>query len=166
MNSEILKRLETEIAREIEKIEGLEPGTEKHAAAVESLAKLYKLRIEEGKVEYEHHEKMRAEDMHHEIESRRLEMDEAHYQNDAEDRLHQMNAEIEVKNAEIALRDAELNERAKDRYFNLGFNVAAGLGKAYCFAKWLTIGLLFEEKGTYTSPTFKLVWSKFSPFKK
>lgn len=142
--NEILKKLEDEISKEIENLGSLEPGTEKHTAAVESAAKLLRLRLDEKK----------------------LEMEDAHYQNDAEDRLHQINAEIEVKNAEIALRDAELNERAKDRYFNLGFNVAAGLGKAFCFAKWLTVGLLFEEKGTYTSPTFKLVWSKFSPFKK
>ncbi len=142
--NKIFKQLEEQISKEIENLESLEPGTEKHAAAVESLTKLLRLRLDEKK----------------------LEMEDAHYQNDAEDRLHQINSEIEVKNAEIALRDAELNERVKDRYFNLGFNIAAGLGKAFCFSKWLTTGLLFEENGTFVSPTFKLVWSKFNPFKK
>lgn len=142
--NEILKQLGEQISKEIENLESLEPGTEKHTAAVESLAKLHRLRVEELK----------------------LEMEEAHYQNDAEDRLHQMNAEIEVKNAEIALKDAELNEKTKDRYFNAALKVAGKIFEAACFAKWLAIGLEFEEKGSFVSPTFKLVWSKLNPFKK
>ncbi len=43
------KRLDEEISKELENLKTLEPGTEEHSAAVESLSTLYKLKIEEDK---------------------------------------------------------------------------------------------------------------------
>lgn len=49
MNDEIMELLGEEIKSEIEDLSSLEQGSEEHTKAVESLAKLYKLRIEETK---------------------------------------------------------------------------------------------------------------------
>lgn len=54
MGKEIKKMLDEEIKSEIDDISSLEVGTEKHSSAVDSLVKLYKLKIEEEKTTVEH----------------------------------------------------------------------------------------------------------------
>lgn len=47
MENQVKNLLEDEIKTEIEKLASLEPGSDKHTAAVKSLSELYKLNIEE-----------------------------------------------------------------------------------------------------------------------
>ena len=49
MGREIKMLLEKEIKNEIENLSSLEPGSETHSTAVESLAKLYKVKLDEDK---------------------------------------------------------------------------------------------------------------------
>lgn len=57
MGEEIKGLLEEEIKSEIENLSSLETGSQQHSAAVESLAKLYKLKIEEDKSSMDYREK-------------------------------------------------------------------------------------------------------------
>lgn len=54
---ELRKTLDEEIKHELEKISSLETGSEEHATAVESLTKLYKLKMEETKTDLEREDK-------------------------------------------------------------------------------------------------------------
>ena len=57
MDEEIRKLLEEEIKTEIRDLSTLEPGSKEKSTAIEDLAKLYKLRIEETKNEWDFSEK-------------------------------------------------------------------------------------------------------------
>ena len=57
MDEEIRKLLEEEIKAEIRDLSTLEPGSKEKSTAIEDLAKLYKLRIEETKNEWDFSEK-------------------------------------------------------------------------------------------------------------
>ena len=75
MGEEIKELLEEEIKSEIENLSSLEAGSQQHSAAVESLAKLYKLKIEEDKTSMDYYEK--EENRNTEIDLKRNQMDEA-----------------------------------------------------------------------------------------
>ncbi len=62
MDEEIRKSLEEEIKTEIRDLSTLEPGSKEKSTAIEDLAKLYKLRIEETKNEWDFNEKYESRD--------------------------------------------------------------------------------------------------------
>lgn len=57
MGEEIKTLLEEEIKSEIKNLSSLETGSEQHSTAVEDLAKLYKLKIDEDKIAIEYLDK-------------------------------------------------------------------------------------------------------------
>ncbi len=75
MGEEIKGLLEEEIKSEIENLSSLEAGSQEHSTAVESLAKLYKLKLEEDKSSIEHMEKMDNREI--DVDFKRAQMDEA-----------------------------------------------------------------------------------------
>ena len=75
MNEEIKELLEEEIKAEIENLSSLEAGSEKHSVAVESLAKLYKLRLDETKNEMDCRDK--SENRENDIDFKRVQILEA-----------------------------------------------------------------------------------------
>ena len=62
MDEEIRKLLGEEIKAEIRDLSTLEPGSKEKSTAIEDLAKLYKLRIEETKNEWDFNEKYESRD--------------------------------------------------------------------------------------------------------
>ena len=62
MDEEIRKLLEEEIKAEIRDLSTLEPGSKEKSTAIEDLAKLYKLRIDETKNEWDFNEKYESRD--------------------------------------------------------------------------------------------------------
>jgi len=62
MDEEIRKLLEEEIKREIRDLSTLEPRSKEKSTAIEDLAKLYRLRIEETKNEWDFTEKYESRD--------------------------------------------------------------------------------------------------------
>jgi hypothetical protein len=114
---EIRNLLEEEIKSEIEDLSALTPGSEEKSAAIDDLAKLYKLKIEETKCETDSNKE-------------------------------------------------QLAEQVKDRYFKLGIAAAEIVLPLIFYAFWMRKGFKFEEEGTYTSTTFKGLFSRFRPTKK
>ena len=100
-------------------------GSKEKADAIDDLATLYKLRIEEVKAEMDLDDKVDARD--------------------SEDRY----------------RQEQLKERTKDRYINLGI-AAAGIVLPLIFnCVWMSKGFEFEKTGTFTSTTFRNLFSRF-----
>jgi len=73
MDEEIRKLLEEEIKREIRDLSTLEPGSKEKSTAIEDLAKLYKLRIEETKNEWDFNEKYESRDSDMQFKKNQLE---------------------------------------------------------------------------------------------
>lgn len=129
MGEEIKELLEEEIKSEIKNLSSLEAGSQQHSAAVESLAKLYKLKIEEDKSSMDYYEKE------------------------------------ENRNTEINLKCNQMDEAVKDRYFRLGISAAELILPLMFYGIWMNRGFKFEKDGTYTSQTFRSLFSRFKPTK-
>lgn len=133
----IKELLSEEIAEEIQALSTLEAGNKEKSTAIDDLTKLYKLRIEESKSEWEADEKY----------NRRVMEDEANTRDD------------ELKQTQIA-------EQVKDRYFRLGIAAAELMIPLMFYGIWMKKGFKFEETGTYTSTTFRGLFNRFRPTKK
>lgn len=130
MSEENRSLLEEEIKAEIKRLESLESGSQEHATAVDSLTKLYKLKLEEDKNTYERLDK---------IENREIDQ--------------------ESKTAQMA-------ESVKDRYFRFGMAAAELVLPLMFYGVWMRRGFKFEQDGTFTSQTFRGLFSRFGPTKK
>lgn len=130
MGEENRSLLEEEIKAEIKRLGSLESGSQEHTTVVDSLTKLYKLKLEEDKNTYERLDK---------IENREIDQ--------------------ESKTAQMA-------ESVKDRYFRLGMAAAELVLPLMFYGVWMRRGFKFEQDGTFTSQTFRGLFSRFRPTKK
>ena len=139
------EKLDQEIARELEILNELSPNSgEKYQLAVDSLAKLYKLRIEEEKNESEEAAEQEKVDL--EQEKVALEMDK-------------------LKN-ELDEKNEEAKDRKFDRWLHFGLDAAGIIVPIIFYNIWMNRGLRFEKDGTFTSTTFKNLFHLFKPTKK
>ena len=130
MGEENRSLLEEEIKAEIKRLGSLESGSQEHTTGVDSLTKLYKLKLEEDKNAYERLDK---------IENREIDQ--------------------ESKTAQMA-------ESVKDRYFRFGMAAAELVLPLMFYGVWMRRGFKFEQGGTFTSQTFRGLFSRFRPTKK
>lgn len=137
MEENIKELLSGEIVKEISSLSGLEAGSKEKSTAIEDLTKLYKLRIEENKGEWDAEEKY----------NRRVMEDDANARDE------------EMKRMQIA-------EQVKERYFRVGIAAAELMIPLVFYGIWMKKGLKFEETGTYTSTTFRGLFNRFKPTKK
>lgn len=130
MNDETKGLLEETIKEEINNLTTLKTGSEEKSTAIEDIAKLYKLKIDESKVV-----------------------------NDAQEK------EIQ-RITENSLKEQQLTEQTKERYFRFGAEAAGIILPLIFYATWMRKGFKFEESGTFTSTTFRGLFQKFKPTKK
>lgn len=137
MEENIRDLLSGEISREIQALSGLNAGSKEKSTAIDDLTKLYKLRIEESKNDWEYDEKYNRRVMEEEAGTRDEEM-----------------------------KRTQLSEQIKDRYFRLGIAAAELMIPLMFYGIWMKKGFKFEETGTYTSTTFRGLFNRFRPTKK
>ena len=147
MGENIKELLNEEIAAEIQAISSLDSGSEKKSKAIEDLAKLYRLRIEESK------------------RSRRTLESEASIR-EHEIKQSQLDEQIKADVQDEQFKSCQLNEQMKDRYFKVGIAAAELLIPLMFYGIWMRKGFKFEETGTYTSTTFRGLFNRFRPTKK
>ena len=155
MSENIKELLNEEIAAEIQAISSLNSGSEEKSKAIEDLAKLYRLRIEETKSELD------AEDKR----SRRTLESEANVREN-EIKKSQLDEQIKTDVQDEQYKRSQLDEQVKDRYFKLGIAAAELLIPLMFYGIWMRKGFKFEETGTYTSTTFRGLFNRFRPTKK
>ncbi len=155
MSENIKELLNEEIAAEIQAISSLDSGSEEKSKAIEDLAKLYRLRIEETKSELD------AEDKR----SRRTLESEANVREN-EIKKSQLDEQIKADVRDEQYKRSQLDEQVKDRYFKLGIAAAELLIPIMFYGIWMRKGFKFEETGTYTSTTFRGLFNRFRPTKK
>ena len=137
MEDNIRDLLSGEISREIQALSNLNTGSKEKSTAIDDLAKLYKLRIEESKNDWEYDEKYNRRVMEEEAGTRDEEM-----------------------------KRTQLSEQIKDRYFRLGIAAAELMIPLMFYGIWMKKGFKFEETGTYTSTTFRGLFNRFRPTRK
>ena len=130
MGEENRSLLEEEIKAEIKRLGSLESGSQEHTTAVDSLTKLYKLKLEEDKNAVEHMEK------------------------------------IENRESDKDYKYAQMDEAVKDRYIRIGIAAAELIVPMVFYGIWMRRGFEFEKDGTFTSTTFRGLFSRFRPTKK
>ena len=137
MNEELIEMLDEEIRAEIEGLSSLDSGSKEQAEAVESVAKLYRLRIEDSKAAIEYNK----------------EVDDAQFRQEQAEREEQS-------------RKEQLAEQRIDRYVRIGIAAAELMVPIVFYSVWMRRGFKFEETGSFTSMTFKGLINRFKPTKK
>lgn len=151
----IATKLDEEIQNELDNLANLDPGSDQHSAAVESVAKLYKLKIEEQKALLDFDEKVQ-----------RREMEKEQYIKELELKQNQLDNDYSFHDQEDIFKKNQLNEQKKDRYLRIAVEAASLTLPLIFYAHWMNKGFKFEESGTYTSTTFRGLFNRFRPTKK
>ena len=155
MGENIKDLLNEEIAAEIQAISSLDSGSEEKSKAIEDLAKLYRLRIEEIKSELDAEDKRSRRALESEASVRENEIKKS-----------QLDEQIKADVQDEQYKRSQLDEQAKDRYFKLGIAATELLIPLMFYGIWMRKGFKFEETGTYTSTTFRGLFNRFRPTKK
>lgn len=144
---EIREQLDKEISRIFENQIFLKPETEEYSTAVDNLAKMCKIRLDLIKADQDYQEKLH----HRKIEEQQLMIQEK------VDLVNLMND----KN----LKERQIREQIKDRCVKVGLEAVSVILPLMFYGVWMKRGFRFEETGTFTSATFRGLFSKFKPVK-
>lgn len=156
MKKEQLKDLlSEEIKTQIQDLSKLNPGSAEKSKAVDDLVTLYKLKIDETKMELDFDEKQA-----------RRKMDKENRLKDDAIKEQQLKDENSVRERDELIRKEQLVEQVKDRYIRLGIAAAEIILPLIFYSKWMKKGFKFEETGTFTSTTFRGLFNRFKPTKK
>ena len=156
MKKEQLKDLlSEEIKTQIQDLSKLDPGSAEKSKAVDDLATLYKLKIDETKMELDFDEKQA-----------RRKMDKENRLKDDALKEQQLKDENSVRERDELIRKEQFAEQVKDRYIRLGIAAAEIILPLIFYSKWMKKGFKFEETGTFTSTTFRSLFNRFKPTKK
>ncbi|WP_301425271.1 hypothetical protein, partial [Bacteroides caecimuris] len=126
-----------QIKAELGGLSGLAVGSKEHTEAIEGLAKLYRLRIDDSKAAMEYNKEIDDENF------RRDQMEQEKTQ-------HQEQVEREEQS-----RKEQLAEQKKDRYIKIGIAAAELMVPLVFFAKIYQMGYDLEKDGTFTVQTLK-----------
>ena len=191
MDDNIKTLLSGEIESELNNLASLTPGSEEHTKAVDNLAKLYKLRIDEAKAELDYREKhdrreMEAKQYESDLEMRKDELRFKRAQLDEQEKEHENDSKFREQEAQFKQQqfdqqvkehedDADYQKREEqlkrdqmadqtiDRYVRLGAEIAGIVLPLMFYAHWMKKGFKFEETGTFTSTTFRGLFNRFKP---
>ena len=163
MDNEIMRMLDEEIKSEIKHLGTLTPGEGTHSEAVDSLAQLYKLRIEELKIDADSKEKEAKRNVDKEQNDRDAEFKERQFEREYELKERQIDNEVTLHDSEEQLRKEQMRLETRKFWFDLGVNVGMGLLGIFAYNFWYHKGLKFEETGTVTSGMIRNLQSKMLP---
>lgn len=133
---EIKNLLGEEIKKEINNLSSLDDATEKKSKAIDDIAKLYKLKLEQDKIEAE-----------------------------LEDSRNRHELEKEAKDDERVSREEQRKKINLDRVIDVGLQVLTVVGGWIAYDIWHRRGLKFEETGSVTSPFTRNLMTKMLPKK-
>lgn len=136
-------KLNEAIERHLDEMESLGVGSEEMSKAIKAVAQLHALKIEEEKVS---------------IENRKITNDEA---------VQSAKSIMDVQNNsfEQIMRDEEMKERKRDRFFRLGVAAAEIILPLAVYTGLAMLGFAREFDGVITSDTLKRVLNTAKPKK-
>lgn len=141
--TDIQSLLDGVIESEIRNVETLSPESDEKSKAIQNLAALHKLRIEEIKAQTEADEKME-----------RRKMDSEKYK-----------TELAASAREEEFQTRQARDQVIDRCVKTGVAIGELVLPLICYGIWMNKGFKFEENGSFTSTTFKNLLNRFRPTK-
>ena len=153
--AEIKSLLDEVIEAEIAYVGSLSPEDEKKSKAIQHLADLHKLRIDEIKAKTDADEKRL-----------RRAMDSKQHRAELTLKERQADGDEAARANEEQLKQHQLNDQVLDRYVKIGVATAELVLPLVFYGVWMRRGLKFEETGTFTSQTFKGLLNRFKPTRK
>lgn len=153
--AEIKSLLDEVIEAEIAYVGSLSPGDEKKSKAIQQLADLHKLRIDEIKAKTDADEKRL-----------RRAMDSKQHRAELNLKERQADGDETARTNEEQFKQHQLNDQVIDRYVKIGVATAELVLPLVFYGIWMKRGLKFEETGTFTSQTFKNLFNRFKPTRK
>lgn len=136
MEDKIRKKLDEVIELKLNNLVSLRQEGEARSNEVKDLTELYKLRIEEIKIEASRINEMRQREI-----------------------------EKDVRMNENYIKSEQLRSQSLDRWINVGLQVGLTLSGLIAYSRWYRMGLKFEETGSITSPMTRNLISKMLPKK-
>ena len=152
MDEELRDLLGEAIKEGIENLSALAPGSKEQEIAVDNVAKLYRLKIEETKNEQDFSERFY-----------RREMEDKHHQMDGALKEKQVDGEAEARERDMELKEKQLKDQVIERYFRYGAICLELIVPIIAYSAWYHKGLKFEENGTVRTPMLKNLMSKMLP---
>ena len=143
------------IEAEIAYVGSLSPEDEKKSKAIQHLADLHKLRIDEIKAKTDADEKRL-----------RRAMDSKQHRAELTLKERQADGDEAARANEEQFKQHQLNDQVLDRYVKIGVATAELVLPLVFYGVWMKRGLKFEETGTFTSQTFKNLFNRFKPTRK
>ena len=153
--AEIKSLLDEVIQAEIAYVGSLSPEDEKKSKAIQHLADLHKLRIDEIKAKTDADEKRL-----------RRAMDSKQHRAELTLKERQADGDEAARANEEQFKQHQLNDQVLDRYVKIGVATAELVLPLVFYGVWMKRGLKFEETGTFTSQTFKNLFNRFKPTRK
>ncbi len=153
--AEIKSLLDEVIEAEIAYVGSLSPEDEKKSKAIQHLADLHKLRIDEIKAKTDADEKRL-----------RRAMDSKQHRAELTLKERQADDDEAARTNEEQFKQHQLNDQVIDRYVKIGIATAELVLPLVFYGVWMKRGLKFEETGTFTSQTFKNLFNRFKPTRK
>ncbi|WP_160570581.1 hypothetical protein [Faecalibaculum rodentium] len=153
--AEIKSLLDEVIEAEIAYVGSLSPEDEKKSKAIQHLADLHKLRIDEIKAKTDADEKRL-----------RRAMDSKQHRAELTLKERQADGDEAARANEEQFKQHQLNDQVLDRYVKIGVATAELVLPLVFYGVWMKRGLKFEETGTFTSQTFKNLFNRFKPTRK
>ena len=153
--AEIKSLLDEVIEAEIAYVGSLSPEDEKKSKAIQHLADLHKLRIDEIKAKTDADEKRL-----------RRAMDSKQHRAELTLKERQADGDEAARANEEQFKQHQLNDQVLDRYVKIGVATAELVLPLVFYGVCMKRGLKFEETGTFTSQTFKNLFNRFKPTRK
>lgn len=159
MNEDIIVMLDEQIKAELEDLANLTVGSKEHTEAIEGIAKLYRLRIDDSKAAMEYNKEIDDDNFRRE----QMAQEQKQYQEKME--LEQAQHQEQVEREEQS-RKEQLAEQKKDRYVRIGIAAAEIVVPLVFFAKIYQMGYDLEKEGTFTVQTLKNLIRFIKPSKR
>ena len=152
--ADIQSLLDGVIETEIQNLESLSSGSDEKSKAIQNLATLHKLRIEEIKAGTDADEKRERWEMDSEQRKAELTLKERELDSKAADR-----------DREEMFQKRQAMDQMIDRCVRTGVAVGELVLPLVFYGIWMNKGFKFEETGSFTSTTFKNLLNRFRPTK-
>lgn len=152
--ADIQSLLDGVIETEIQNLGSLSSGSNEKSKAIQNLATLHKLRIEEIKAETDTDEKRERRKMDSEQRKDELTLKE-----------RELNGKEADRDREKTFQNRQVMDQMIDRCMRTGMDIAGLVLPLVFYGIWMNKGFKFEETGSFTSTTFKNLLNRFRPTK-
>ena len=152
--ADIQSLLDGVIETEIQNLGSLSSGSDEKSKAIQNLATLHKLRIEEIKAETDTDEKRERRKMDSEQRKDELTLKE-----------RELNGKEADRDREKTFQNRQVMGQMIDRCMRTGMDIAGLVLPLVFYGIWMNKGFKFEETGSVTSTTFKNLLNRVRPTK-